>query len=85
MAHRMRLSPASLRRSLRAEGQSYQVIKDELRAAIARSLLRESSLTVAEIAVEVGFAEPSAFYRAFRSWTGMSPGDLRSSSGNMDG
>lgn len=85
MAHRMKLSPASLRRSLRAEGQSYQVIKDELRAAIARSLLRESSLTVAEIAVEVGFAEPSAFYRAFRSWTGMSPGDLRNSSGNMEG
>ena len=52
-------------------------IKDELRGALAQSLLRGNALSVAEIAAELGFTEPSAFHRAFRKWTGTSPGAFR--------
>ncbi|THC57621.1 AraC family transcriptional regulator, partial [Burkholderia cepacia] len=77
MAVRVGTTPAPVRQRLRSEGQSFAAIKDELRGALAQSLLRGHTLSVAEIAVELGFTEPSAFHRAFRKWTGTSPGAFR--------
>jgi AraC-like DNA-binding protein len=77
LAERLSVTPATLRRRLRSEGQSFASIKDEMRGSLAQSLLRESELSVAEIACELGFTEPSAFHRAFRKWTGASPGSFR--------
>ncbi|RXV65081.1 AraC family transcriptional regulator [Burkholderia stabilis] len=77
LAVRLGTTPATLRRRLRSEGQSFAAIKDELRGALAQSLLRGHTLSVAEIAAELGFTEPSAFHRAFRKWTGTSPGAFR--------
>ncbi|WP_321931728.1 AraC family transcriptional regulator [Paraburkholderia guartelaensis] len=77
LAQQLGTTPATLRRRLRGEGQSFASIKDEMRSAQAQSLLRESALSVAEIASELGFTEPSAFHRAFRKWTGASPGAFR--------
>jgi AraC-like DNA-binding protein len=71
------MTPATLRRRLRSEGQSFASIKEEIRSTLAQSLLRESDLSVADIACEVGFTEPSAFHRAFRKWTGASPAAFR--------
>lgn len=39
--------------------------------------LREGVLSIAEIAEQAGFQEPSAFHRAFKKWTGQSPGSYR--------
>ncbi|MNV65291.1 DNA-binding transcriptional regulator ChbR [compost metagenome] len=39
--------------------------------------LREGALSIAEIAEQAGFQEPSAFHRAFKKWTGQSPGSYR--------
>lgn len=69
----MNLAGSTLRRRLLKEGQSYQVLKDELRRDMAIDLLSHSRLNVSEIAIALGFAEPSAFYRAFRKWTGAVP------------
>ncbi|HDR9035054.1 TPA: AraC family transcriptional regulator [Burkholderia vietnamiensis] len=77
LAVRLGTTPATLRRRLRSEGQSFAAIKDELRSALAQALLRGHKLSVAEIAAELGFTEPSAFHRAFRKWTGTSPGAFR--------
>ncbi|MBR8316983.1 AraC family transcriptional regulator [Burkholderia dolosa] len=77
LAAHLGTTPATLRRRLRGEGQSFASIKDELRGALAQSLLRGRTLSVAEIAAELGFTEPSAFHRAFRKWTGTSPGAFR--------
>ena len=74
------VSPATLRRRLRSEGQSYAEIKGELRAEGAREFLRSTDLSVAEIAGRLGYSEPSAFYRAFHKWFGRSPGEMRDSS-----
>jgi len=68
---------ASLRRALQREGFSYQEIKDEVRRAIAFERLRSTAMSIADIAQEVGFREPSAFHRAFKQWTGESPGSFR--------
>ncbi|MEO6920439.1 MAG: AraC family transcriptional regulator [Collimonas sp.] len=71
-------TPAStLRRKLSQEGQSYQAIKDNLRRDLAINYLSDSSRSIEEIALSLGFADPSAFHRAFKKWTGSSPGEHR--------
>lgn len=77
MAAALQMSPATLRRRLRAEGQSFGAIRDELRAGLARKLLRRGDLSIADVAAELGYSEPTAFHRAFRGWTGHSPGGFR--------
>jgi AraC-like DNA-binding protein len=77
LAREFHLAPATLRRRLQAEGQSYQAIKDELRRDLAISYLGSTTLSVAAIAAELGFLEPSAFHRAFRRWTHASPSAYR--------
>ncbi|HEY1999067.1 AraC family transcriptional regulator [Paraburkholderia sp.] len=77
MAQRLHAAEATMRRHLKQEGYTYQSIKDDLRRDIAIGELQDSTRTIAEIAMRVGFAEPSAFHRAFRKWTGMRPTDYR--------
>jgi AraC-like DNA-binding protein len=77
IAHRLNVAPATLRRRLRQEGHSCQSIKDALRRDLAIAALQDPARSVADVAAAVGFAEPSAFHRAFRKWTGMRPADYR--------
>lgn len=77
LARRFRMSPSSLRRQLGEQGTTYRALKAERRMQRARQLLRDTSVTVAEIAEQLGYAEPSAFYRAFTAATGQSPAQFR--------
>jgi AraC-like DNA-binding protein len=77
VAREFHTAPATLRRRLRAEGQSYQSIKDDLRRDLAITYLSSTRKTVREIAEELGFLDPSAFHRAFRRWAHTSPGAYR--------
>lgn len=77
LAQQLHASASTLRRHLQEEGQSYQSIKDDLRRDLAISRLCHSDQSVLEIAHALGFAEPSAFHRAFKKWTGASPGEYR--------
>jgi AraC-like DNA-binding protein len=77
LAEDLNMTPATMRRRLHEEGESYQSIKDQLRRDLAISYLSHSSRSVMDIALELGFSERSAFHRAFRKWTGASPGEFR--------
>ena len=77
LATDLHLSPATLRRRLRREGQGFSAIRDEIRQVQARQMLREGDARVAEIAARLGYAEPSAFHRAFLKWTGQTPAAFR--------
>lgn len=77
LAHELNMTPATMRRRLHEEGESYQSIKDQLRRDLAISYLSHSNRSVMDIALELGFSERSAFHRAFRKWTGASPGEFR--------
>lgn len=81
MATQFEKSESSLRRQLEREGYSYQTIKHEVRKALAFEHLDNPALSITEIAIRCGFQEPSAFHRAFRQWTGMSPGRYRQTQG----
>jgi len=80
LAQALHISATTLQRRLQLEGTNYQRLKDDLRCDIAIDLLSATQLTVADIAASTGFHEPSAFHRAFKKWTGLSPGAYRSSS-----
>ena len=77
LAEELNMTPATMRRRLHEEGESYQSIKDQLRRDLAIGYLSHSSRSVMDIALELGFSERSAFHRAFRKWTGASPGEFR--------
>ncbi len=77
LAGELNMTAATVRRRLQEEGASYQSIKDQLRRDLAISYLSHSTRSVMEIALELGFSERSAFHRAFRKWTGASPGEFR--------
>lgn len=67
----------NLQRKLRAEGTCYSEIRDEVRRQIAKELLRESDEDIVEIAHRLGYSDACNFSRAFRRWTGSSPGRYR--------
>ncbi|MFE2142973.1 AraC family transcriptional regulator [Streptomyces sp. NPDC059456] len=77
VAARLAVSPATLRRRLRQEGTSFQQLKDHVRRDAAIAGLAESSEPIAELAARLGFSEDTAFHRAFRRWTGTTPGAYR--------
>ena len=78
LAPACRLSAATLRRRLQAEGAAWGQLKDEVRRDLALQLLAEGRLSVGDIAARLGFNDASTFYRAFRKWTGSAPGAWRS-------
>jgi AraC-like DNA-binding protein len=67
----------TLRRWLAAEGESYRGLKAEVRSLVARQHLSRPDATLSEVATRAGFAETSAFTRAFRAWTGMNVSAFR--------
>lgn len=70
-------SPRTLSRKLQRENISFQEIKVKVRRELAQRLLSSTDLTIADIAEEVGFAEPADFTRAYVAWTGRTPSDFR--------
>ncbi|HDR9474790.1 AraC family transcriptional regulator [Burkholderia multivorans] len=76
-AEHLHCSVRTLSRHLAAEGTTFQALKDELRRDIAIQRLTDTQDTIAAIGADIGFDDPSAFHRAFRHWTGSTPGTYR--------
>lgn len=77
VAEKLNTSVRNLQRRLKEVGTNYQAILDDCREALALKLISDHELALYEVAYKVGFNEPSAFYKAFRRWTGKRPGDYR--------
>ncbi len=71
------MSGRSLSRRLAAEGCTFQQIKDEMRRDLAIERLVRSDESIDHIAAQAGFDNTPAFHRAFRVWTGSTPGAYR--------
>lgn len=73
----LNMSAPTLRRHLKKEGTNYQKLKDDCRCKAAVTYLSRPELSINEIAVLMGFSDPSAFQRSFKKWTGLPPGEYR--------
>ena len=73
MARQLHMSPRTLHRRLDEEGSSFRIIKEALRRDLALARLTKTGHSIARVAADLGYADTSAFYRAFTGWTGMSP------------
>ena len=79
VARALGVSERTLHRGLRAEGASFRQLLDAVRGELARAMLRNRAVGIAEIAFILGYSEPAAFHRSFRRWTGQTPLKFRNS------
>ena len=72
------MSGRTLQRKLHEEGLAYKDVLNELRLELALHYLKNSQLSLDNIASKLGYAEPRSFYRSFKQWTGHTAGSYRS-------
>jgi len=77
IAQRLRMSARTLRRQLAEEGCSYRDVLAEVQRERAFHHLCDPALPIGEVAYRSGFTDPNAFHRAFKRWTGRTPGEFR--------
>ncbi|BFM16905.1 AraC family transcriptional regulator [Maricurvus nonylphenolicus] len=82
VAEKLGMTTWTLRRRLKKENTTYQELLDKTRRDLATSYAGDTIHNFSEIAYMLGFSSPAAFHRAFRRWTGQSPGDYRKSKEN---
>lgn len=76
VAKRLGMTERSLQRRLKDEAVSFNTVREDVRKQLARRYL-DDKLAISEISFLLGFSEPSAFFRAFKRWTGMTPLEAR--------
>ncbi|MET9230609.1 AraC family transcriptional regulator [Lentzea sp. NPDC003310] len=77
VAAQLGVSAPTLRRRLAGEGTSFREVREQLLRDQAVASLVRGGESVEELALRLGFSEASAFHRAFKRWTGSSPGSYR--------
>lgn len=77
VARELRITPRTLRRKLGLLGCTLRELFDEARKELACEAMRRPEQPIKDLAYDLGFAEPSAFHRAFKRWTGITPQQFR--------
>ena len=77
VADALHTSPQTLRRRLKEEGLTYQELKDQMRRDTSLYYLGRGDLSIQDVSEKLGFSESSTFHRAFKKWTGITPGAYR--------
>ena len=77
VAKALELSPRVLQKRLHEAGTSFQDLLDRVREEAARRYLVRPDITVAGTALLLGYSDVTAFHRAFKRWTGLTPGGFR--------
>ena len=84
IAQRLQLPAWTLRRRLAEEGSSYRTLLNDTRRDLAMAYIRDTELAFGEIAWLLGFSSAEAFQRAFKRWSGQTPGDFRRTQRRVD-
>ena len=77
VAKKLGMSGRTLQRRLKGEGATYAEVLDDVRASVAQVYLNQKDISLYEVSYLLGFAEQSSFTRAFKRWTGSTPGGYR--------
>jgi len=71
------MNERTLRRKLEAHQTTYSELLVQVQQKVARRMLDNPSIAIEDIAEKLRFSETSAFYRAFKRWTGKTPAEYR--------
>ncbi|HEX8795918.1 MAG TPA: AraC family transcriptional regulator [Polyangiaceae bacterium] len=77
VAHAMGMSTRALQRWLASKGTSFRGVTDDVRRALAQVYLQDYRRPLTEVAFLLGYADLRAFARAYKRWTGTTPGASR--------
>jgi AraC-like DNA-binding protein len=77
VARALHVSVRTLQRHLVAAGTTFRDVSESVRGELAAGYLGDPRVSIVEVAFLLGFSDQSAFNRAFRRWTGVSPGRWR--------
>lgn len=77
IAKKLHMSARSLQRRLQSEGTSFAEVLSDLRRDRALRYLQDQRISIAEVAFLLGFRDATAFHRAFKRWTGITPAKYR--------
>ncbi|MBI5925971.1 MAG: AraC family transcriptional regulator ligand-binding domain-containing protein [Aquabacterium sp.] len=80
IAAALKMPSRTLQRRLEEVGANFRLMVDEVRRAQAEHYLSMTTVTLSELAGMLGFADHASFNRAFKRWTGVSPGAFRRAS-----
>ncbi|PTQ90975.1 AraC family transcriptional regulator [Agitococcus lubricus] len=67
------MSGRTLRRKLAEDGTTYQQELDQVREKLAKEYFYRGGTSITQLSIMLGFADSSAFAKAFRRWTGLAP------------
>src|SRR5918993_5102445 len=70
VSRRFSVHRRTMNRHLKAAGTGFRTVLDELRFEVARQLVADTELPLAQISAALNFSEPAAFTRAFERWSG---------------
>lgn len=77
IARRLDVSPRTLRQHLASAGTSFRELRNEIRENFATLYLKDTNVPLESISEKLGFSDQAGFTKAYRSWTGKTPGDVR--------
>ena len=83
-AEELGMSKSALHRKLQEENTSYQCLVNDFKRKKSEYFLKHTRFTVSEIAEKIGFSDSSTFRRAFKTWTGLQPSQLRTEDKHTD-
>lgn len=85
LASRLDMSPRTLRQHLANAGTSFRELRNEIRESFATLYLKDTNVSLESISEKLGFSDQAGFTKAYRSWSGKTPGDVRRQARNKKG
>ena len=77
IAENVGMSPRSVRRHLSLAGYAFSAIRNQVRETFATRFLQDTDMPLDKIAEHIGYSDQASFSKAYRSWTGKTPGEVR--------
>lgn len=77
VAKELGVSTRCLQMKLSNEGVTFSQVVRDFRKELAKTYLGDKDYSIDDITFLLGFSEPSVFHRAFKNWTGQTPGEYR--------
>lgn len=85
VARSLNVSRSTLKRRLREEGTTFRDLRESILREHAMLRILDRSMSISQIAGDLGYSDLTNFSHAFKRWTGQSPSDFRNGQGSWVG